>query len=778
MGKDVRTNVVITAETKGLDRALQQILGLNKESLDALKEQAGAFTAVEKSLKLTEIRINGIWKQQQALAQQMDQISDKGSDAYQALQKEMQKADDQAKSLNRSLNLQRKIYQDEAEAATRLERAHAQIRQGQQRAQEKAQGAFGQGFLQAVLPPSAMGMAPLFLERGPGMRQQAFGQLAGTALRRAGEFGWGMTGGIAFGGLQGMQAGLSAIPLVGGLAAGQLGAAAGFVGQSLAYERQRVDLTPFLSDLSHTIVTRQRSAAEVESTKREENFTRLKAERIPTAISGIWDRALSEAAFLNQRGPLAGQTAMSLAQMAGDPAKKQQLDDLIGSYASNQQAAIWAQIESANAKAPAVVLRGRAEMLNAGGGFGNLGGPSAANRAIQIPAPQFAAWQKQVSPADLAAQAGLRFRGLGRPEALQETAALFRAAGGRFGQGIGGLAAQQQFLGLGMAAQTLYGAGPEITGAFGLAGRRGGLVGAQGLGADKLTQAIRDANALGLEDSEVPQYLQVIASGIQNFQQTGIPMNQESLASMAQLLGQTGMQTQRALAVSQQFQGYVQGIPGRGPQGGLDLALMQAFGGYRGGGPTALQKSYIQMEQMTAQLREQGLGGVKAGTTTGDFMSKIIGMGGGGAIGELFLQGILRKMGIQASTLEVRQIGAALGGPPLTPAEQAQVETTRANQALVRKARPGDITAEAAARITAVGPNLRAQAELAEKQRIIGAKMTDVVISLETAATNTTAAFTRAKDVLGFFADEVKNATSAVARLTAPTEQKRTPGVK
>ena len=104
-------------------------------------------------------------------------------------------------------------------------------------AAEKKKGTFLHGFLQSALPSPAAAM----LARGPGMKQEAFGQVMGASLKG---IGTGL-GNISFSGMAGLQQAVGAIPGVGGFMAGMLGNAASFTGLAIEHQKLGLGMLPY-----------------------------------------------------------------------------------------------------------------------------------------------------------------------------------------------------------------------------------------------------------------------------------------------------------------------------------------------------------------------------------------------------------------------------------------------------------------------------------------------------------------------------------------------------
>ena len=534
-------------------------------------------------------------------------------------------------------------------------------------------------------------MAPLFMQRGPGMRRQALGMMAGGLLRR----GVGGLGAAAFGGVSGLQQAISALP-GGGIIAGQLGAAAGFAGQALQYQRQRLEAAPFVGE------TGGRELETFMATRRRRRIS-----------------------------------ARELAFIEGQPGMGGMIRTVGGEYVlkSSEEGR---HLLAGRAR---LAAEGKAPRYKTAWTERIAGGETEAQHKERI--DQFERERARLAGRTIGGM-GLRLRGIGRQEALQESAAIMQAAGGAIGPG-GMTAEQQRFMGTAMSARTRFGLGPEVTGAFGAGARRGGLVGARGRAGEALTEALADAVKMGLEGSEVNTYMQIVAQGIQSFEQTGIPFSKEAISAMGLEFSKAGIAGTRAARIAGGVQRYVSGIGQRGIRGGLDIMALQAFGGYTGaGGAEELERAMIQAEEMGGKLRKGGVGAIEPGGAMAGLMKKIMAMRGGGAGGRFFLREQLGKMGIAVGTREMSLLGKKLAGEKLTEVEQGyvDVEAERRREGKIKAAKigtPEGLMAEAAGMIPA---SLKRQAAITNQQLAVGQKMLPTIQNLETASININKIFT------------------------------------
>jgi len=726
---EMRSSLVLTAETKGFEKALRQTLGLNKAALADLKKQAAQFVTMQAEVKGLEKQLGSLVKQELELAKTMSKVDDKSSGRYRKMQTDLKAVQEQSRNLNRIINLQKQAYSGTADAAQRLNRAQSQIRQQQAREAQQSRWAGMQGFMQGAAP----GMAPLFLQRGPGMWRQAAGMAAGGMVRGA--------AGAPFAGVAGMQQAMASIPIIGGAAAGQLGAAAGFTQQALAYQRQRVEAFPFVQPAPSRRVQRIR-ARQARARAQARGQATPGFEYFDPGTGQVYPGMEQRARRLETGLPA------ELAIQAGSPQPTTELgllgetlvEGFTGKILGRQIGGAIRDIFGIEGGRPGrnfgmnrtpeqrTAERKRLDVLDQGKWARERAQIAEQNRQREL---------RRAARAETPEAMAMRLRGLGRQEALQETVQLMQAGGDVFQGGRG----QRQFLGAAMAARTLFGVDAQTAGAFQMGARRGGLVGGIGRGGESLREALSDAvDSLGLRGPEVTQYLQIVAQGIQQFQMTGIPMSKDSLKDMAGELSRGGLAATRAQNVARGFQQVVQGMGARGPRGGFDLMLMQAFGGYTGtGGAKELEQTFIQMEELSQQLGERGVMGIETGGPMGDVMRRVMEMGGGGAGGRLFLRRILGAQGIQLGARETEILGKRLMGEDIGAAA-AMLPPTEA-----RIEGPGatikEMMGKAAQVVTRGGPNLRQQAAVLDKQIQVGNKLATAVMQMEQSAANTTSAF-------------------------------------
>jgi hypothetical protein len=300
--------------------------------------------------------------------------------------------------------------------------------------------------------------------------------------------------------------------------------------------------------------------------------------------------------------------------------------------------------------------------------------------------------------------AGAGLAGMAKPEAMQFAAQIAQIGGGR------AIDMPKDFFRTAFAARTLYGVGPEATGAFMQAGRRGGLVGGAGRGGEALAETIGQATAIGLEGSEINDFLSVIAGGIQDWKRTGIQINAGAITGIARGVG-AAVGAVRGMAIARGMQAAATGMSARGPQTTLDLMMMQAAG-YRGGGAGEFEAAQIAIEK---------------GLTSDQWnviLKRLIRQGGGAETGRLYAATMFRQAGITMPASEMAKLAQeGIGEVPGAP----KAKVTGAE--LIERAPK------------ALDPFLVRQAAITNKQLAAGQKMLTATQNTADSAANTAAVF-------------------------------------
>lgn len=315
-----------------------------------------------------------------------------------------------------------------------------------------------------------------------------------------------------------------------------------------------------------------------------------------------------------------------------------------------------------------------------------------------------------------AGRAGRNLLGIGREQSEAMMSQILQVGGG----GFGGL--QPGFTQAAMGAQQ-FGATAGQAGAFLQAGRRGGLVGGRGRGAEEMTEAIGDAMRLGLEGSEITDYLQTMSQGIQEWRTTGIPFNRQSLADMTQQLSATGLGGVRAANVGGGIQAAAKRIGTQGPQSGLEQLMLRTLGGFQGGGFEELEMAMQRMQE--GQFEEGGMQRL---------FEQFREAGGGGAGGRFAFRQALGQMGVSVGIRESKIMEARARGEEIAPEDKRFLEQEEARRAAGAEAAPKDPAAmakRAREGVKGLGPALQRQADIQNQQLVTGMKVLGVVQDLE-----------------------------------------------
>jgi len=543
-----------------------------------------------------------------------------------------------------------------------------------QKAMEKtmAKGGFVQGF--------AQGVGVQGLQRGPGMWRQAGGMAMGGAAR-------GLAG-TPFGGIQSLAQGLSSVPVVGGLMAAPMMQAAGHAGKAIGFQRQMLEMAPLLGELPGEM---QRATRGLPQQNVEEIGARARAQALERAPKMTIPAGVVPNAPLIPGADRLEELRKRVSVMGGQEGPQ----TIIGAEARRQ-------VEEAGTRAEEEVR--------------------ASNRAVRAQA------RGRVRRQALGGieTAGRELGAMERPQAMQFAAQMAQIGGG----GVQDITTPMARTAV--AAQTRFGVGPETTGAFLRAQRRGGLAGPQG--AEALTEALSDAVSMGLKGSEIQEYMQQVAEGINQFRQTGIPFDREAMTTLQGAAGTgLGLGVERGRVVGGQIQQGLQRVAMQGAQDPMSMLLLAQAGGLESMKPMDILKA---RERLTTKE-----GAADTARMMQDMFKQAGGAEGGG-IGAV--QSIFETLGVQAGPGELRKIAEQLqageageGGPLEKVLRGGGVEKGR-RVAMT----PEQVQKQAADFISTMGPNLRRQASIADEQLKIGQKMLPAVQNFEKAQTKITEQFT------------------------------------
>lgn len=552
-------------------------------------------------------------------------------------------------------------------------------RRGSVRGGSRHPGSFFRGLIQGA------GFGEFYPDQSrAGMMKQAGGRMLGQ-----------MGAGIAsmpFTGLQGMQQGLAGIPFVGGIAAGALSAGQADAQKALGYQQNLLGLAPYLN-------TRNIARAHVAAS---------------TARSGVLARGITHATEADVLTP-----ALTANQ---DEAEREAIFDARrpGSGSAHQNVIMPTPI--------------------GGGGGGQLASIGSARRDVITQAMREEDTRRQgildteADRAARAAQSGMNPLGnlnsaaanLGAMDA-NEAAKFAQGLLGRSGGQLGGKGLGSEFVNNAIAAKTVFGAGGDITGAFGQAARRGGIVGG-GNSSEALIKAIQAGMSAGMDDSEVRDFLQTVAQAQEQFLRTGIPVNPQSMATAMGTMASTGLGVGRGSAVGQQLTGHAQQISQTGPQSAADMLMLQKFGNFKGGGLDDLESAMEKLENLQDLKPEQFL----------DFISSISKGSGGGSQGRYALRSVFGGMGAKLGIGESKLIQKAADGGQLTDGEKKQVAAIQSEMARRTSEAQGlggtGLQNRASGTVGTLAPGVRTQAGIENLNIAIGQKLLPTMANFEKVA--------------------------------------------
>lgn len=683
----------------------EQLLGLVKTQTDIVDKLS--FENIQIELENLQAQLQDLAKEQLATTNLLAQVDDKASPAYKRLTNHLKELGAESTRVQKNIAQLEQAFKKQVEAAKEAAEVAKQ-----------AKGSFTQGFMQGALP-----MPFAFLQRGPGMMQQAMGMGAGATLRQG-------AGGISsapFVGVQGLQQAVQALPIVGEVAAGYLGSGMQLASQALQFQKQQLELMPSLENplaysaktirankIEQQMLSQEAIYAEGEKAAREARVypTTTNANLTSDILDALQNPAKQAAGFNPKGIQIIPETpSISVGEILDkNSALIPGTNELITRDVANKVGKTFKQLtikELEATKAKQAVEVENLRKLNVG--------------SMETMGTEF---------------------GLTLAETQQRLATITQIGGGNL-QDL----SRQNLTETALAAQRMFGVGPEVSGQLLKGGRRGGLVGGFGQAGIQLVEGLQDAVKLGLSGSEINNYLNTIAQGVQRWEATGIPFNRESLTIMTQELGKAGLAAPRAQNLAQGMQNYVQSMAQRGVQSGLDLMLLRSAG-FEGRGAEDLQKTLIKLEEMVSEIGPEGITGIGPDSPLGQVFRQVIDLGGGGFSGMSALGGVLRRnMGLQISARELNQLGANLTGEqplPLSANEAARIkfeekERTKGAKLAGLLQTPEQLTKLAS---TITPKTLKDQAALENKQLAIGSQMITLQQNLNTSVLATTTAFT------------------------------------
>lgn len=740
---ETRTDLLVQAKAKGFQEVQQQATKIIDAAAKATASQAKGFSKLEgagraykKEIKALETQLKDLAKQQLATTRAMEGM-DKGAKVYKQLGENL-----------KNLNTQ---YGKIAGMKSKLQEVFGAGAGGKPlTAQDMAKGGFMQGLVQGGLHVD--------LQRGPGMWRQAAGMATGTMLR-----------GFAaapFGGVQGMQSALSGIPIVGGFLGGQFGTAMGFGEGALATQQARLGALPFFgpgSGASRRIAAaRARGAGGVAAPAGgflgREEIERRVGTAGQQAAAGVTVtpamRAAADSQYEEMKTFLAKRRARDPANWRGEPteyglglAERVKRDQI--EYDEPLKRRLREAAEGPIFRAEQQRRRQAAERATRT----ELEAPEKKYREEQARAGSEAARRERGRPFAEVRRLGQRLGGLDEAAAIQAMTPMLQRAGG----GIGA-ARDQNMIRAAISAQTVYGVGTETAGAFLGAGRRGGMVGARGQGGEMLAATIGDALKLGLEGSELTDYMQAMANGFESWKQTGMPINPKSIAALSSSFAAGGLGGVRGNVLGQKFAQAGQRLTQTGVQDAIDLMMLETVGGYKGGGMEQYMGAMKKLEESNTE-----------GPALDEMVQKLYKASGGGATGTWTVREALSRKGMQMGVGEAELFVKSKVAPEtLTEDERTTLRLQQAQRQAVGQGAPkgvGGLAGQAEDVMGAYGGAIRRAAALQNKQNSIGEALMPTLQGLQASSANITKAFQILSD------QTLNSVTKQIERFTGSIEK-------
>jgi hypothetical protein len=557
--------------------------------------------------------------------------------------------------------------------------------------QKMRRGAFLQGMIQGA------GVGE-YIPREGGARAmvaQTGGRMVGRAIA-------GIGGGLAsspFTGLGGLQTAMQGVPVVGGLMAGQLQQGAAAAQSALAVQQARLSLSPFLPSGGAVRGAMGRARAGVMG----EQFARQPMPGFLAPHQGPEDIEAQ------MRRLQAGETDRRARQRHGGIS----LEDARRAHAAN---------EDRRAEQFEAGRRGRAD--------------AAAGRARD----------QALGLTELRRQ-GKNLGAMNQIESMQFAQQLLQRRGGTLKGAL-----KTRGVETALAAQTEYGVGTDVSGAFLQAGRRGGILGARGRGAESMVETIGDAFKAGMDKTEVRDYLAQIAALQGEFVRTGIQINPRSIAGLTRSIRLQGFEQGRAGFIGGAVQDRARQISQQGPQNAVDALLLQTLGKFGGGGLADLEQAQLRLEE-----------GKFGGDELNEFSRKIMqGAGPDRTAQRYALKGAFGGIGAPLGTRESILLQKQAMGEELNPEEQKEMLRIQKEVKKSGRRAPTSIeglTQEAAKTVETMASGLKRQAGLQTQLEDSGAKFLGIVQDMEKAQRNTLQATSE-------FAPDLKKVTDAIKSLT------------
>ena len=719
---ETRTDLVINAKAKGFEEAQQKASKVVAQAAKAASEQAKGFGKLEsssraykKEIKALEKQLADLNKQQLATLKSM-QGMDKSRTVWKQAKENLKDLGAEAARLNQTLAHTKEAFGPKGPSGKPLTSA------------DMARGGFTQGLAQGF---------GVQLQRGPGMWRQAAGLAVGQMGRA--------TLGAPFGGVSGLQNAVASIPGVGGFLGGQMGNAMQFAEGAMGVQQARLGAMPLFGGGG--------------------GAARRIAEARQKAEAGVNPEKFYAKGRTGFAGPGEDLVAGFRASAAAEKARA--VKPTAASFWSSMGRASLATAGVAGGgiptnKATTVATPGQAAI----DAMEQVRAPEKAYREAQKAEGARAAARERGRPFDEVRREGQRLAGISEQQAIEAMSAVLQRGGGSIEE-----ARNQGMVKAGFAAQTAYGIGPEVQGAFLQAGRRGGAVGAQGRSGEAMTEAISQGLSLGLQGSELQDYMAQMANDISSWKQTGLPINPRSIQQMGAAVSGTGLGGVRGAAISHGLAQAGQNLAAGGVQDTVDLLMMQTMGGYKGGGMEEYEKAQVQLEQMG------GKNGWDADTLK-NLTDQLMKAGGGGAGGRNVVQQAFRRKGVQMTKGETIAFTKAQAREELSKTEQEQMDKIQAQMKAGTTGAPQGVEGledQALGVMKAYGGHIEKAASLQNQQNAVGQKWIDTLQELQQSAQNINESFKNvAKDPVHFLAEGIEGFTKSLLGLTIKADDAAT----
>lgn len=800
-GGEVRTNLIIGAKVQGFSEAQETIGKVNQKVKENAKAQSESYRDAEKRLAALTASSGELLKalEKGAKTSSLEDVMKiaKTVKGVEKIQKQIDKlkasmsgaTSEGAKAMVDDLTGVHKAAEKASTAMDRLQTKHGNKRHGggggHGHGYGRGGGSLGSGggrhevahhpFTQGFLEGSISGKLSRIIESDkPGqMMRQGAGIIAGEGLRE----GAGGLASMPFRGEAGMVRAMESLPLVGGPLSAVTERVLQQSQQAIAFRRQESQLSPYLGGVGMA-----------HGGAMDANYARAYGERgigdesIPGLLSAARTRGQDEfdphAVGKGTGGIRASVDMMNEAQrmrQSDIDTKAQEVaktlggdvnDDDVHNHALRLLGIKGYRHKGISKTIDAMEPVGESYINKAAAPYRAQAGEESASAAQTAIDAQRAEARAKVREQTLnpIQEAGEKYGGMDLGE-TQQLMARMAMTGGGTARDI----QSQGMVGLGIAAQSAYGIGAETSGAFLQAGRVGGVVGS-GLGGarqkgrnggDLETKAISDALKMGLEGSEITQYLQSMANDITSWKQTGIPLAEDSMGKLgASMASMGGVGGQRGSIMAQSAIHAVQGMAESGPTDAYSALAFRDIGGYEGGDLSSYMKARNKMERGDFSPEEMNKF-AKTLNTAGR-------AGGTGANadagGQLALIGGLRdKLGVHLSGPEAELYQKQLEGR-LTPDEEKQIGALQRKMSGQKGTDKGGIMARGAA---ATGSVNEEEARKRNEQRESGDSLIGTVQSMDKVLQDTSDVFSKSlAPSLNTFSRAVEEASGKLAMLT------------